>query len=169
MKNSKNGLMYGLFFFYLIVVVWIILFKMQFYFSDLPHMRSINLIPFEASIRVGGRIDYSEIIGNFLIFVPFGFFLEFLWQKKHTFLKLCSCILFSVVLEAFQFFFSIGATDITDVLMNSFGGISGLIFTKILYFTCRNHVKLTVFLHYFVIFCSIVCSFFLFLLVFFNI
>ena len=62
MKNSKNGLMYGLFFFYLIVVVWIILFKMQFYFSDLPHMRSINLIPFEASIRVGGRIDYSEII-----------------------------------------------------------------------------------------------------------
>ncbi|OOM15786.1 hypothetical protein [Clostridium saccharobutylicum] len=46
---------------YLLILTWIILFKMQFSIEKSDHLRSINLIPFHESVIVNNRIDLSEI------------------------------------------------------------------------------------------------------------
>lgn len=159
--RDKKGLMQGFFYLYLIFLVWIILFKMKFYISDLPRMHSLNFVPFGASVVVNGSIVYSEIFYNFLVFLPMGFFLEFLLSKISFWKKFCFIFLFSFFLEYFQYVFWIGASDITDVLMNCSGGIFGILFTKLSYCMCKNDEKLTIFLHYFVAFSSIFCFIFL--------
>ena len=42
---------------YLMFLTWIILFKMQFAFQELPDIRSINLIPFKESVMVNGKLQ----------------------------------------------------------------------------------------------------------------
>lgn len=124
MKSRKITL--GLFVFYLAALTWIILFKMQFSFSELPHIRNVNLIPFGASVIVNGTVDFDEIIQNALAFIPFGVLLHVLWEKKLLVKKIIPIVLTSVVFEILQFIFSIGASDITDVITNSLGGMIGI-------------------------------------------
>lgn len=63
-----------LFYIYFGALVWIILFKMQMPFSNMGHIRSMNLIPFAGSVEVNGSIYIQEIVDNVLIFIPFGVF-----------------------------------------------------------------------------------------------
>lgn len=72
MKSKKFTM--GLLIFYLIVLTWIIIFKLQFSFENLPHIRNINLIPFGESVIINGKMDFGEIIQNALAFIPFGVF-----------------------------------------------------------------------------------------------
>ena len=121
MKSKKLTL--GLLIFYLIVLIvltWIIVFKMQFAFSgSLPEIRNINLIPFGGSLIVNGEISFSEIIKNALAFIPFGILISVLWP----------IILTSFIFETLQFIFGIGASDITDIISNSLGGVIGIVIT----------------------------------------
>lgn len=141
MKSKKVTL--GLLIFYLIALIWIIIFKLQFSFENLPHIRNINLIPFGESVIVNGKMDISEIIQNALAFIPLGLFVHILWEEK-SFLKqfvpiICTTLLFEVI----QFIFAIGATDITDIITNSLGGIIGIIIAiAISKMTRNNWVKL---------------------------
>ena len=128
MKSKKITL--GLLIFYLIVLTWIIVFKMQFAFSgDLPELRSINLIPFGGSLIVNGEISFSEIIKNALAFIPFGILISVLWDQKTFIKKLLPIILTSFIFETLQFVFGIGASDITDIISNSIGGAIGIAIT----------------------------------------
>ena len=53
--------------------------------------------------------------------------------KKNTWYKSLSIIfLFSIVIECLQFIFSLGASDITDVITNAFGGLLGILVYKLL-------------------------------------
>ncbi len=117
---------FGLWVYYIIVLIWIVLFKLQFSLADLPHFRNINLIPFAESAVTNGTVDFSEIIGNVMLFIPYGLFLHILLEKKSLFRQFlpifCTCMLF----EIFQFVFAIGGSDITDVFTNSLGGICGI-------------------------------------------
>lgn len=60
MKSKKITL--GLFIFYCVILTWIIIFKLQFSFEDLPHFRSLNLIPFSESAIVNDKMNFDEII-----------------------------------------------------------------------------------------------------------
>ena len=64
MKNEKK-ITVALLIVYLLVLSWIILFKLQFSFSALDHIREINLIPFGGSVIANGKVDFDEIINNF--------------------------------------------------------------------------------------------------------
>jgi len=110
---------------YLLVLVWIILFKMELSPASLPHMRSMNLIPFGDSVIVNGKIQFGEITGNLLAFVPFGVFMGMLWEEKSFLKKTAPIFLASLALETLQFAFAVGASDITDLLMNTAGGALG--------------------------------------------
>ena len=102
------------------------LLKFQFSFADLDHIRNINLIPFSESVIVNGQIDFSEIIQNALAFVPFGVFTYTLWQEKSFLSQIIPIFLTSLGFEVIQFIFAIGATDITDLIANTLGGIIGI-------------------------------------------
>lgn len=121
---------------YLLVLIWILLFKVSISLSSLMHSlnmnRSINLLPFQASTIINGKIGLMEISYNFLIFVPFGGLLG-IAKKEQTFLtKVLWIAGFSLGIEIFQFILGVGASDITDLLMNTSGGVAGLLIYQLL-------------------------------------
>ena len=111
---------------YLLVLTWIIVFKLQFSFSGLPAIRNINLIPFGESVIVNGKISFTEMIINGIVFIPFGILISVLRDKETFIKKIIPIVLTSLLFEVLQFIFGIGASDITDVINNSLGGVIGI-------------------------------------------
>ncbi|EGT5266798.1 glycopeptide resistance protein VanZ1, partial [Clostridioides difficile] len=107
---------------------WIILFKLQFDISSLETMnlRSINLIPFAGSLIINNRVDISEIILNVAIFVPFGIYVCMLKEEWSFIKKVIPIFITSLVFETLQYIFALGASDITDLIGNTLGGIIGI-------------------------------------------
>ena len=138
MFNSKK-LTVGLLIIYLAVLTWIIVFKMEFDLS----LRSINLIPFAESASVNGRVDTSEILLNMVVFIPFGVYLSIIKPKWNFIQKVLPIFLVTLLYEVVQYIFAIGASDITDLLGNTLGGVIGIalfvLFAKIL---DKNTVKI---------------------------
>lgn len=82
MKNKRTFLLHLLFVFYLVALTWIILFKMAVSFDTIDHgIRSLNLIPFKGAMITNGRINFSEMIDNILVFCPFGIYIGVLYRR----------------------------------------------------------------------------------------
>jgi glycopeptide antibiotics resistance protein len=124
---------------YLLVIVWLVLFKFSFHPSSIldNHHRSLNLIPFAAPKMENGRIVFGEMVMNCLFFVPFGLLLNVNYKKVLFLPKLIFILIFSLSAEAIQYYFAIGATDISDVITNTSGGLLGLIF----YYLANKFIK----------------------------
>lgn len=115
---------------YLGTLVWILLFKFSISLTDLSaqlhnQSHSLYLIPFSQSGIVNHTIDWSEIMTNLIIFLPFGLLLSAISDLSIV-KSVCFIFGFSLVIETLQFIFSLGAADVTDLLMNTLGGILGL-------------------------------------------
>lgn len=111
---------------YLAALTWIIVFKMVFPGEPLPHLRSVNLVPFGDSMIINNQLSYDEIIQNILAFVPFGIYVSMLFSKFSLAQKLLPASALSLGYEILQFVFSIGASDITDWIGNTLGALIGL-------------------------------------------
>ena len=70
MKRKSNCLATILFLIYLALLVWIILFKLQFSISDLDKVRSINLIPFHYDKEVGAAFHLTEAVSYTHLTLP---------------------------------------------------------------------------------------------------
>jgi D-alanyl-D-alanine carboxypeptidase (penicillin-binding protein 5/6) len=112
---------------YLLVLTWLVLFKFS---LDLgwvldAHTQSLNLIPF-APFE-----DFAEsargMLDNLLIFIPFGLLLAVNFKDVTFRRKLMTVMFFSISVELIQLLFAIGISDITDVIMNTAGGLAGLL------------------------------------------
>lgn len=98
-QNTKSKKMtMGLLLVYLIVLTWIIVFKMEFDISLLQctNFRNINLIPFGDSLVVNGHIDASEILLNVIAFIPFGIYLSIVKNEWNFFQKVLPIFLVSL-------------------------------------------------------------------------
>jgi glycopeptide antibiotics resistance protein len=110
---------------YSVLLVWIIILKLNTSLSSLVGRRSLNLVPFGASIESSG-LSIRELMLNVVVFVPFGI-LVVTAQRRMMFLRaLVVVVTTSLAFEVLQFITGFGASDITDVLTNSFGGIIGI-------------------------------------------
>ncbi|WP_066071701.1 VanZ family protein [Neobacillus soli] len=128
-KNNQNKITAGLLTVYLLVLTWIILFKMQFSFQDLRHFadfRGINLIPFAGSIIKNDQKDIGEIIYNVFAFIPFGIYISMLKPNRPFLKRIVPIAGVSLLFEVLQFIFAIGGSDITDLLGNTLGGMIGV-------------------------------------------
>ena len=124
MKKTEQ-LLKALFAAYLVFLVWAILFKFGFSLDAIRGTRVLNLIPYYNDGTAPLEFIWTEIIGNVIIFVPFGLYLYLLGQRdliKDTLLIAC----FSLLLETMQWCFACGVSDITDVINNTLGGMIGL-------------------------------------------
>lgn len=139
--NKTNKLTIILFIIYLIAVLEIIVFKLELPFSNTGYLRNINLIPFHESVILNGKIDYSEIIMNMVIFVPLGIYVEMIFSKWSTTKKISMFFIISLICEVLQFIFAIGASDITDIINNTLGGIIGLLIYKVIVKLFNNRDK----------------------------
>lgn len=102
-------------------------------------LRSVNLVPF-ASIKnfimaddgIGGtRMIDMNIWGNIVMFIPAGIYLILNNASKSIAKNMFYIFLVSLFIEAVQFVFALGATDVDDLILNSIGGFMGLIIYKI--------------------------------------
>lgn len=92
-----------------------------------------NYIPFKEIFRyeIGSRLFIKNIIGNILLFLPYGYFTaDYLKSKK--ILPVCFLtMLVSLTIEYVQL--NIGRTfDIDDVILNTLGGICGYLLYRLL-------------------------------------
>lgn len=138
MKTKNQRLTEVLFIIYLLALVWIIVFKMEFSFADINEMQALNLDPYSAPARINGEVVYEEIYFNILAFLPFGLYLGILFKKWNVYQNILLFLLVSLSFEIVQYIFSIGASDITDIINNVLGGMIGMILFKLLNFFIKN-------------------------------
>lgn len=138
--TSQARLTKSLFGIYFIVLIWIILLKMSYSLATLPSFRAINFIPFSDSTIINQKIDLAEIYMNVIIFIPFGIYMTML-KPKWPFFKLIIPIAFtSFLVETLQYAFAIGATDITDLIGNTLGGIIGILIYAVINKLFKNKI-----------------------------
>jgi glycopeptide antibiotics resistance protein len=129
--DAANRLTYLLLLTYAVTLVWILIFKLGVRFSYMDN-RSVNLVPFGASAMSHGRLDWSELILNALIFVPLGVYAGILAWRWSFAQKLAAIFSVSLLLESTQYIFRIGAFDTTDLITNTSGGLIGLLLFGVL-------------------------------------
>lgn len=128
---------------YLIFLIWAIIWKCQLpIFVDSEQLwrgdteRIINLIPFK------DNAGYEKYI-NVLLFVPLGFYLLAVFERLSVLKALCIITATSLLFEIFQFAFAIGRSDITDLILNTAGGIAGIgIFALLTWIFSKHRRKL---------------------------
>lgn len=112
----------------LLIFVTYILLLFELVTSRESGTHSTNFMPFREIFRYdfGTEGFYKQVIGNILLFIPFGFFAtgySSLTKIRHAFLI---TFLTSVTIETVQFF--IGRSfDVDDIILNVLGGILGFL------------------------------------------
>jgi glycopeptide antibiotics resistance protein len=87
-------------------------------------MRGINLIPFHYDQIAESRFHFNEVLYNTIVFIPAGFYFTVMGKKKFLSGIVLSALL-SLSFETLQWIFALGASDITDLIMNTVGGAIG--------------------------------------------
>lgn len=168
MKGKSKRFVPVLFFIYLALLVWIILFKLQFSIHDLDTVRSINLIPFYYDKEIGTAFHLKEVLENLLIFVPMGIYLQMLLPKCRFYGKLIIIAGTSLMLEAAQYVLAIGRSDIIDLLTNTTGGLLGFALYGIVVRLLRNRARADKIFFILAVIVSVVVIGFLALILFLN-
>ena len=124
-NDKEKKISYVIFVVYLILLCWLILFKLAVTVDMIPHLRGVNLIPFYYD--KGSPVHLREIIFNIIVFVLAGFYLAAMLYKRNILLGILGIIGLSLLFEIIQYVYSIGASDITDLITNTLGGLCGMI------------------------------------------
>ncbi len=125
-KNKKPFVLYrellALFF-----LIYILCLFQVVTFQDVSNFKEgSNFIPFREIFRYsfGSRLFYKQVVGNLLLFVPFGFFMSYYLKLDKPYLLLLITMFTSIVIEVTQKM--IGRIfDIDDILLNILGGLLG--------------------------------------------
>lgn len=125
-STKQKRVSYAVFSVYFILLIWLVLFKFATSLSALPSMRSINLIPFYYGQETNAHL--KEVFYNIIVFVPLGVYLQIFKAEWKPATKYLVVIGVSFLFEVAQFIFAIGASDVTDLIGNTFGGIAGILF-----------------------------------------
>ncbi len=108
--------------------------------QDISALNSTNLVPFKEILRydVGTNEFNRQVIGNILLFVPFGYFMSNYCRIKGLGTITIVSLLTSLVIETVQHF--IGRSfDVDDIILNVLGGIVGFLLYIALN-AIRNHL-----------------------------
>ena len=94
------------------------------------------MIPFHYETSVKPIMHIKEVVYNILVFVPAGVYFTAFFGERKWWEGIGASFLISLSFEIIQWIFSIGVSDITDLLGNTLGGVLGtllfVLFGKIL-------------------------------------
>jgi len=115
-----------------IIILGLLLFNRGIDYSKTTYI-TYNLIPFATIKRYlfilkGGDIFLFtiNIIGNVIVFIPFGFFIPRLFTKLNKYIyMILIALLIPIVIEVTQLVLSVGIMDIDDLILNFIGIIVG--------------------------------------------
>ena len=125
-NNRSKMISYIVFGAYLFLLTWLVLFKFAFTIEEIPHLRQLNLIPFHYETSVAYITHMKEVIYNILIFVPAGVYFTAFLGKRKWWLGIGASFFVSLTFETVQWIFSIGVSDITDLITNTTGVLVGV-------------------------------------------
>ncbi len=111
---------------FLLVFVAYILLLFELVTSRDVSISGTNLVPFKEMFRypIGSSNFYRQVIGNIVLFIPFGFFASYYTKIKNTGSITLMSLLVSLTIELVQR--RIGRSfDIDDIILNVLGGILG--------------------------------------------
>lgn len=143
-ERIKTVFLYGVFICYILLLIKILFLSRV---SNLEN-RSINLIPFysireyifsnSATIK---KFAFGNVVGNIIIFIPLGTYLSLFRKNKRVIINLIYIFIVSLFIEIIQWLLSIGASDIDDIILNSLGGLIGILGYKFLLLILRDEKK----------------------------
>jgi glycopeptide antibiotics resistance protein len=128
MTKSRDGgraLLVVLFLVYLVLLVWIVLWKLDVPWVGAGAQRQIKLVPFVRTADAGPTAPF-DLIANIALFIPFGLYLGLLAPSWRWWNVAGVLVGASVALEVAQYVLAVGRSDITDVIVNTAGGLAGL-------------------------------------------
>ena len=121
--NLKNELMLILFIVYLLILFSVVTYPVNEYGKN-----NFNFFKEIMRYKLGSNLFIQNIIGNILMFIPFGMFLNAYFNIKRLSLVIIT-ILYSLSIEIIQMI--IGRVfDVDDIILNLFGAILGWHFSK---------------------------------------
>lgn len=97
-----------------------------------PHGSGYDFVAEYHRLLSSTESAWIEYISNVAVFLPFGFFLsEFFSSTKHLYVwRQIGCVtiitlLLSLCIECFQLFLNVGYFELSDIFMNTLGGLLG--------------------------------------------
>lgn len=135
-----------LFILYVIFIVYFLLFSD--WYGRTGEMREYhyNLVLFKEIKRfwqyreqVGFFAMFTNLFGNVIIFIPFGFFLPMGSRQRSFSATAYYSFVLSLCVEVFQLITKVGSFDVDDLLLNTIGGICGYILFAICATIRRRH------------------------------
>ena len=134
MSDKLRGFLTVLFVIYFGALVYGLFFATQFgRTQELEH--GVNLVPFAEIFRfwkgpesLGNSQFWYNVVGNIAVFVPLGFFTALLLRRRYYgAFALAVTYIVSLVAELLQYLLKVGTFDIDDVILNTFGGLLGIL------------------------------------------
>ncbi len=128
---------------FLIIYNTLIPFHFEYTFSDLPFLlRRVDWIPYQG---LHSRISLTDIVGNVLLFMPFGFFMYLVLNElglPHPItLTVIASFAFSATIEGIQLFIPERNTATHDLVNNTIGGLIGAIIAYIYTLAFARYVR----------------------------
>jgi glycopeptide antibiotics resistance protein len=123
-KNREKIKFYKeIFSFIFIIYIMCLFYVVSFQDIDGQSISGYNIIPFKEMFRysIGSRLFFKNVVGNLLMFIPFGFFTAYIIRDTKLIWVLIITLIISLTIEITQFY--IGRVfDIDDIILNVLGG-----------------------------------------------
>ena len=125
-KNKKEFVLYKEIFTILFLIYIMCLFQIVTFEDQTLYISGNNLVPFKEITRyqVGSRLFIKNVVGNIVLFIPYGIFVSSFAKLDKLFHSLGLVMFASVIVETTQLL--IGRVfDIDDIILNIIGGLIG--------------------------------------------
>lgn len=142
-RKTKRRLQLGSFILlvlYIAVLMYVCFISEDYGRDNVSSYYRYNLIPFKEIRRfyfyrdiVGIRAFVTNLFGNVIAFMPFGFFMPVLRKKERQIGRMAFLtFLLSLFIETVQLLTRVGSFDVDDLILNTLGGILGYVLFYIL-------------------------------------
>ena len=147
-RKALRGLGKVLFVLYIGFLIYFLIFsdwygrtgEMQEYHYNLVLFKEIKRF-WQYRHQLGFFAMFTNLFGNVIIFIPFGFFLPMASKYRRCFDTLFWSFGLSLCVEIFQLLTKVGSFDVDDILLNTIGGVAGHIIFVICVAIRRRHVR----------------------------
>ena len=127
-KSNNEKLIFYKEFFSLLFIIYIFLLYELLTRTELNGVSGYNLVPFTEIFRykIGSEQFYFNVVGNIVLFIPFGYFISTYIKPKRILPILIVSVISSATVEFVQL--CIGRSfDVDDILLNTVGAIMGFL------------------------------------------
>lgn len=135
-----------LFVLYMFFLLYFLIFSDWYGRTDISREYRYNLVLFKEIKRfieyreeLGAFAVFTNLFGNILIFMPYGFFISMASRSRGFFMTLFYSFGLSLCVETFQILTKVGSFDVDDLLLNTLGGVLGYILFLICNGIRRKH------------------------------